>query len=78
MAGMNVLALASVTMTNAFTRFENGAVKFRDGVSGNGDANPAEGAVEMIEAKAQLTAGVQIARVADEMLGELLNIQAKR
>lgn len=75
---MSILPAAAAAMTKAFTRFETGASQFRDGVAGVAGANPALGAVAMIEAKAQLKSSVQIARVADAMLGDLLELQRRR
>ena len=73
---MNAIAAsAAQAMTNAFARYESGAHKLLDGVSG-GPSNPAEGVADMITAKVQVTAAAAVLRVFDEMNDRLLDIKA--
>ncbi len=73
---MNAIAAsAAQAMTAAFSRYETGANKLLDGVSG-GASNPAEGVADMITAKVQLTAAAAVLRVFDEMNDRLLDIKA--
>jgi flagellar basal body rod protein FlgC len=75
---MSAIATAAHAISNAFVRLDQGAQKVQRGVAGAPDADPAAGMVEMMEAKHQVTANVSVVRIADSMMHELLNLQARR
>jgi hypothetical protein len=71
---MNPISNAAQAISAAFVRFERGAQELQAGVQGDPQAEPASGIAQMMTATAQLKAGVATARIADQMLEELIKI----
>jgi len=63
-------------VSQAAVRFERASQRLMESVSGLSGDDPAQAAVDQIQAKAQFTAGVRTLRVADEMTATLLDIIA--
>jgi hypothetical protein len=74
---MTAIPQAAKALTGAFDRLELAATRMLGAV--NGASGSAEAAlIDMTTAKHQLKAMVEVTRVADSMLAELLKLQANR
>ncbi|MEO6340195.1 MAG: flagellar basal body rod C-terminal domain-containing protein [Caulobacteraceae bacterium] len=73
---MNVLSTALAGMTAATNRFEAGAnMTLRSFTPEGSDADMAEGVVAQVSAKHEFEANVRVAKIADEMMGVLLDMK---
>lgn len=70
-----MFALSAATMSSAITRFDQAGQALLGAVAMGGEGAP-EAIGAMIEAKTQFKAGAVIAKLSDEMMGELLEITA--
>jgi len=74
---MNVLSIAHAGMVSAANRLENSASQTLAAFTPNGsDKDLIEGTVGQIQAKHEFAASVRVAKVADEMMGQLLDMKA--
>ncbi len=73
---MDAISIARGGVAAAERRFEAAASRIVQG-SAAGDADLAEGMVEMVQAKHQFSANLQVIRFADEMWRALLDIQGR-
>ena len=74
---MNVLAIAHTGMVQAANRLENSAYQTLAAFSPTGSEDDlVKGVVGQIEAKQEFSASVKVAKVADEMMGTLLDMKA--
>ena len=73
--GMTALPLAAAALTGAFDRLERASYGVREAAIGASD--PAKPLTDLATAKRELQAAVAVTRIADDMLGELLKLQAR-
>lgn len=74
---MNILPIAQAGMTAAVNRLERSAQQtLRSFTPEGSDDDLVQGVVGQISAKHEFKASVQVAKVADEMMGVLLDMKA--
>ena len=69
---MTAIPHAAMALTSALGRFDRASSRFVEAVTGAGE--PEAALVEMVQAKAQVQAGVAVVKFADEMWSALLSL----
>jgi hypothetical protein len=75
---MNLVAIGYSGMKDAIARAERASAGLRGAFMGDESGDPVEATVNMILAKTQFQAAAAATRVANDMMGALLEIQAER
>ncbi|MET0181871.1 MAG: flagellar basal body rod C-terminal domain-containing protein [Caulobacterales bacterium] len=73
---MSPLSIAAAGMSTAVTRFNRASKELVESFQSKEGASPETSIADQIEAKAQFKANAAVARMADEMLGALIDIKA--
>ncbi|MBY0563108.1 MAG: hypothetical protein K2P58_02885 [Hyphomonadaceae bacterium] len=69
---MTAIPPAAMALTSALGRFDRASVRMVEAATGAGD--PAAALVDVVQAKAEVSAGVALVRFTDEMYKALLDV----